>query len=213
MKSIEDILEEVQKCDYYKLNLNKDFYYSTSVLKSSIGMLFQNPGTRLEESQYNTEKMSLWLNKSVIRNVIALLKSNNLVDYSDYAKYITEDIFSDIYFFDVSKCKSSKKLDSSVYGTCMKKYGRQEISILENIKLVLVFGRIAWNALNAEFIVEPVEKKAPKASSITEVHGYLYSFREFNREIFVIPLMHTSGRNSFLRNSYYDYLMKVLRHF
>lgn len=176
----------------------------------------------IKRARVNREYFKAWLlrkNEAFSKNFLTKLKDHKLIEFGQWDKYIKNgDFFKDFYATDVVKYRTDTSEIDEKKGenaeVSFDEFLKEELSYIEP-KLIFVFGRRAWNILRRKMdaVVEDEGKTIEGSQdAITDVHGYLFKSEKI-LETYILPLAHFSGRNNFLRDSYFQYLDKGLSNY
>jgi hypothetical protein len=212
---------------------NNDFYYTCyeNPKEKPFMMVLQNPGFDKPENETDPQPFKNWImgkQKKCFSKIISLLrkyypiekakymKYNILVDnYIKYNEYVENDFFTDFYVTDLIKIRGSTRYADIIY-----KYEKDFFnSILEKEifevkpKILFTFSSRTWDFLRSKYEINPIKKiENFKQSSITDIHGHLFSIKLDRTQSYLIPLAFPSGgQTHYLRNSYFDYLEEGLK--
>ena len=237
-KDYEKFMEDIFTCDICDKDKGAEKDYYIGNLNARIGMLMQNPGIgsklnkeKLKDSkkqfknyekkfEFDTNSLNNWILSDIyykfFETFFKLLKSKGLISFNKFDDYIKSgDLYNDVYFFDVVKCKKNTENVSKCNLTnCPNKFLYKEFNLFNKLEFIFVFGARTWDVFKKKFPkTELVDKDLKiKSKTVTQIHGYLYKSDIGGRELYVIPLVHMSPRifNNLLRNSYFDYLEEGL---
>jgi uracil-DNA glycosylase len=140
------------------------------------------------------------------------LSEQGLIEYDSLEKYLDDEFYSDFVLTDVVKYRvSTSEIDGSRGGNAEASYETFLNSELDALDpdLIFSFGSRCWQVLYRNLDLEPVDPEDVLTDTVTNSHGYAFEYDDG----YVIPLTHFSGRNTFLRNSYYEYLQSGIESF
>lgn len=169
----------------------------------------------LEQVRVNRGYLKNWLwrqNSRFSEGFFPLLAEHGLIQYDSLEEYLNGAFYSDFILTDVVKYRvSTSEIGGGRGGNAEVSYDTLLSSELEAIEpdLIFAFGSRCWQVLYRNLDLEPIQDDAELTTSVTNAHGYSFQYDGGC----VIPLTHFSGQNSFLRNSYHDYLDDGLRAF
>lgn len=162
-----------------------------------------------DQVRVNRGYLKDWLwrrNRRFAGNFFPRLDAHNLIDIDGVEPYLDDGFYNDFVLTDLVKYRvATKHIDADPGGNAEASFDaflQPELDALDP-DLVFCFGSRCWKVLYRNLDVTPV--KAPETrltDTVTNAHGYLFR----TDDTYIIPLTHFSGRNSFLRDSYYDYL-------
>lgn len=156
-----------------------------------------------------------WLlrrNRKFSVNFFPLLRERGLIEFDSLEQYLEGGFYADFVLTDLVKYRvSTSAIEGNRGGNAEVSYRTFLVPELDalNPDLIFSFGSRCWQVFYRKQNLEPIQTEAELTNSVTDAHGYAFQFDDGC----VIPLTHFSGRNTFLRNSYYDYLEDGIRSF
>lgn len=147
----------------------------------------------------------LWRrNQRFSEGFFPVLSDHGLISYDSLKGYLRGDFFDDFVLTDVVKYRvSTGEIDGGVKGNAEVSYDEYLYPELEALDpdLIFSFGSRCWKVLLRNLDLDAVGD-GELTDTVTNAHGHAFRSDDW----YVIPLTHFSGRNTFLRDSYYEYL-------
>ena len=169
----------------------------------------------LTQVRINRGYLKDWLwrrNGKFSENFFPLLSEHGLIEYESLEHYLEGGFYADFALTDVVKYRvRTSAIDGGRGGNAEVSYEDFLAPELEALDpdLIFSFGSRCWRVLYRNLDVTPVDGDEALTNSVTNAHGYAFQYDGG----YIIPLTHFSGRNTFLRNSYYEYLSEGLDSF
>lgn len=223
-KNAKDVFNEKDKSLIKKLSYT---FYPPRSKNPEFMLILQNPGKYKKDNKSDKdekneikavfrypEKLSEFFNIALEdwlfkKNETFMLRFLEIINNSRKSKITEKNFLEYMYFTDLVKyragtedIKIGKKENAEA---SFDEFIKAEIEELKP-KLIFTFSTRTWEIIKRKMNPKLVNKniKYSNLSAVTNAHGFLYKSQ--NSDIYIIPLVHFSRRNFFLRNSYFDYM-------
>ena len=158
-------------------------------------------------------------NKHFFQRFFETLRECGLIDFNgDLEHYLKHQFLSDFLVTDLVKCRArTESVAPKHIKKCAERYLCRELECFGRGKLILAISSRTWEFIFQKFAPGMCRKHPGESDkncrNVSKVHGRLFRSDVLNAHF--IPLAHFSQRlfNSYLRDSYFDYLKDGLEEF
>lgn len=170
----------------------------------------------ISQVRKNREYLYDWLwsrNSKFSEGFFSTLEDYGLIEIESVEKYLEGEFYSDFVLTDLVKYRvQTGEISGNIGGNAelsFQEYLLPELKAYDP-ELVFLFGSRNWKTFLGNMDLEPVTgSDGILVDTISNTHGHLYEAEGMH----FLPLNHFSGRNTFLRNSYFDYMEDGLKAF